>query len=143
MLADSLRTVLSDAFVLYFKAHSYHWNVEGPDFEQYHSFLGKFYESVFEEVDTVAELIRTLDVYAPTSLARLKALTTVQESEEVIPSGLAMMSTLKADNDKLLASLYAAYKEAEEQTELGISNALQDLITAHEKHSWMLRSFGK
>jgi len=143
MLADSLRTVLSDAFVLYFKAHSYHWNIEGPDFEQYHSFLGKFYESVFEEVDTVAELIRTLDVYAPTSLARLKALTTVQESEEIIPGGLEMMSTLKADNDKLLASLYAAYKEAEEQTELGISNALQDLITAHEKHSWMLRSFGK
>lgn len=143
MLADSLRVVLSDTFVLYFKAHSYHWNVEGPDFEQYHNFLGNFYESVFNEVDTVAELIRTLDIYAPTSLARIKAMTTIEESAEVIPSGLEMMSSLKADNDKLLASLYAAYKESEEETELGISNALQDLITAHEKHSWMLRSFGK
>lgn len=143
MLADSLKNVLSNTFVLYFKAHSYHWNVEGPDFEQYHSFLGKFYESVFEEVDTIAELIRTLDVYAPTSLTRLKAMSSIDESTEVIPSGLAMMSTLKADNDKLLASLYAAYKEAETESELGISNAIQDLITAHEKHSWMLRSFGK
>lgn len=143
MLADSLKTVLSDTFVLYFKAHSYHWNVEGPDFEQYHSFLGNFYESVFAEVDTIAELIRTLNVYAPTSLTRLQALTTIDESQEVIPSGLGMMSSLKADNDKLLATLYAAYKEAEEASELGISNALQDLITAHEKHSWMLRSFGK
>lgn len=143
MLADSLKTVLSDTFILYFKAHSYHWNVEGPDFEQYHSFLGKFYESVFEEVDVIAELIRTLNVYAPTSLGRLKSMTLVEESDDVIPSGLGMISNLKADNDKLLASLYAAYKEAEEVSELGISNALQDLITAHEKQSWMLRSFGK
>ena len=129
--------------MLYFKAHTYHWNVEGSDFEQYHSFLGKFYEQVFEEVDIIAELVRTLDVYAITSLSRIKELTTITESPDVIPSGLEMISNLNEDNNKLLATLYKAYKEAEDSSELGISNAIQDLITAHEKQSWMLRSFAK
>lgn len=143
MLADSLKNALSNTFVLYFKAHSYHWNVEGPDFEQYHSFLGKFYEEVFGEVDTIAELIRTLDVYAPTSLAKLTTGSDIEETEGVIPSGLAMIENLKTNNDRLLASLYTAYKDAEDASEFGISNAIQDLITTHEKQAWMLRSFAK
>ena len=143
MLADTLRKLLAEVFGFYFKAHSYHWNVEGPDFEQYHSFLGKFYEEVFGEVDTIAELIRTLDVYAPTSLAKLTTGTDIEETEGVIPSGLAMIENLKTNNDRLLASLYTAYKDAEDASEFGISNAIQDLITTHEKQAWMLRSFAK
>ena len=143
MLADTLKTTLSDAFVLYFKAHSYHWNVEGSDFQQYHEFLGNFYESVFANVDTIAELIRTLDVYAPTSLAKLKTMTTVEESAEIIPDARSMLLNLKRDNDKFLATLYRAYNEAEEASEFGISNSIQDMITASEKNAWMLRSFTK
>lgn len=143
MLADSLKTTLSDAFVLYFKAHSYHWNVEGSDFQQYHEFLGKFYENVFNNIDIIAELIRTLDVYAPTSLARLKAMTTIEESPDIIPDARSMLINLKNDNDKYLATLYKTYSEAESASEFGVSNAIQDIITASEKNAWMLRSFTK
>ena len=143
MLADTLKTTLADAFLLYFKAHSYHWNVEGSDFEQYHSFLGKFYEGVFDSIDTIAELIRSIDVYAPTSLARLKALTTLEESSEIIPDARTMLMNLKSDNDKYLATLYRAYNEAEQASEFGVSNSIQGMITEAEKNAWMLRSFTK
>jgi len=141
MLADSLKTLLADTFVLYFKAHSYHWNVEGPDFQQYHEFLGSFYESVWKNTDVIAELIRTLDVYGPVSLSRILELKSLEESTDVIPPGLNMISNLTGDNYIYLATLYKIYDEAEQAAEFGISNKLQDIISDHEKHAWMLRSF--
>ena len=142
MLADTLRKVISDSYVLYFKAHSFHWNVEGPDFAQYHSFLGDFYEEVFDSIDTYAELIRTLNDYAPTSLNRLIAKAELSESE-TIPDAVTMLRVIKSDNDKFLATLVKAYDEAEKASEFGVSNYLQDRIQAHEKHAWMLRSITK
>jgi starvation-inducible DNA-binding protein len=142
MLVDTLKTTLADTFVLYFKAHSYHWNVEGSDFAQYHDFIGNFYQDVYGSVDTIAELIRTMDAYAPTSIARLQAMTQIDE-EENIPSAREMLVRLRQDNDKYLAQLVKAYTEAETASEFGISNHIQDRIQAHEKHAWMLRSITK
>ena len=51
MLVDQLKIVQADAFTLYLKAHFYHWNIEGPNFPQYHDFLQNFYEDVFASVD--------------------------------------------------------------------------------------------
>jgi starvation-inducible DNA-binding protein len=142
MLVDTLKTTLADTFVLYFKAHSYHWNVEGSDFAQYHDFIGDFYTDVFGSVDSIAELIRTMDAYAPTSLARLQAMTQMDE-EENIPSAKEMLVRLRQDNDKYLAQLVKTYNEAETASEFGVSNHIQDRIQAHEKHAWMLRSITK
>ena len=142
MLVDTLKTTLADTFVLYFKAHSYHWNVEGPDFPQYHDFLQNLYQEVFASIDSLAELIRTLDSYAPGTLTRLKELTTIEETDDV-PDAKTMMTRLLQENNILRASLLTAYTTADTTGEVGISNFLQDRIQAHEKHSWMLRSILK
>ena len=142
MLTDELKKVHADAFTFYLKAHFYHWNVEGPNFPQYHDFLQNLYQEVFASVDTFAELIRTLDSYAPGTLTRLKELTTVEETDD-IPDALTMMSRLLMENNILRASLLTAYRTAESTGEVGISNFLQDRIQAHEKHAWMLRSILK
>ena len=142
MLIDELKKVHADAFTFYLKAHYYHWNVEGPNFPQYHDFLQNLYQEVFASVDTLAELIRTLDSYAPGTLTRLKELTSIEETDDV-PDGITMMSRLLQENNILRASLLTAYRTAESTGEVGISNFLQDRIQAHEKHAWMLRSILK
>jgi len=101
MLADQLKITQADAFVLYLKAHFYHWNIEGPNFPQYHDFLQNLYQDVFASVDTIAELIRTLDVYAPGTLSRFQSLTTLEESD-VIPDAMTMVKNMvnhMLDND--------------------------------------------
>jgi starvation-inducible DNA-binding protein len=142
MLTDKLKKVHADAFTFYLKAHFYHWNVEGPNFPQYHDFLQNLYQEVFASVDTLAELIKTLDSYAPGTLTRLKELTTIEETDDV-PDAKTMMSRLLQENNILRASLLTAYRTAESTGEVGISNFLQDRIQAHEKHAWMLRSILK
>jgi starvation-inducible DNA-binding protein len=142
MLIDELKKVHADAFTFYLKTHFYHWNVEGPNFPQYHDFLQNLYQEVFASVDSIAELIRTLDSYAPGTLTRLKELTSIEETDDV-PDAKTMMSRLLQENNILRASLLTAYRTAESTGEIGISNFLQDRIQAHEKHAWMLRSILK
>jgi len=142
MLIDELKKVHADAFTFYLKAHFYHWNVEGSDFPQYHDFLQNLYQEVFASIDSLAELIRTLDSYAPGTLTRLKELTTIEETDDV-PDAKTMMTRLLQENNILRASLLTAYTTADTTGEVGISNFLQDRIQAHEKHSWMLRSILK
>lgn len=141
-LANRLKVNLADSFAFYLKAHNYHWNVEGPDFYEYHKLFGEIYAEVLGAVDTLAEQIRTLDVYAPGTLTRLKELTVVTEDDKV-PGPTEMSQNLYIENNKVLAGLMSGYKMAEDLGELGISNFLQDRIQAHQKHAWFLRSIGK
>lgn len=142
MLIDQLKHVHANAFTFYLKAQFYHWNIEGVNFPQYHSFLQDLYTEVYGSVDTIAELIRTLDSYAPGTLGRLKELTSIQESDD-IPDAVTMMSNLQSENNIMRASLMTAYNTANDTGEIGIANFLQDRIQAHEKHAWMLRSILK
>lgn len=141
-LIDALKVALADTFAFYLKAHNFHWNVTGPNFAQYHEFLGDLWQEVFTGVDLIAEGIRTLDAFSPGSFSRFKELSTI-EDETKVPEALAMLSKLSADNERVIASLHKAYMLAEKDMKHGISNFLQDRITAHEKHGWMLRSFKK
>jgi starvation-inducible DNA-binding protein len=141
-LEQALKKAQADSFAFYLKAHYFHWNIEGVNFPQYHSFLKSLYEEVFAAVDTIAEGIRTLDIYVPGSFTRFKELASIQD-ETTIPSDVSMITRLKDDNEKVLDTLTKAYELAEEAKKYGISNLIQDRIQAHEKHGWMLRSIIK
>jgi len=141
-LPESMRRALADSYAFSIKAQNYHWNVTGPHFAEYHAFFGGIYEEVSDGIDVIAEALRTLDQFAPASFKRFKELSMI-EDELAIPDGLVMISRLMNDNQRVLKSLTEAYETAEKQKKYGISNILQDRITAHEKHGWMLRSFVK
>ena len=139
-LIEQMKIILGTNFGLYFKAHTFHWNVEGPNFSEYHAFLGTFYEVVFDQTDPIAEHIRALGSYAPTTLARMMELSKVQDLV-AIPSPLIMMSELAQDNDKYIVELRAGIALADAADEPAVGNFLQDILDAHQKHGWMLKSF--
>ena len=141
-LIEQMKTILGTTFGLYFKAHSYHWNIEGSNFAQYHGFLGDFYTGVFANIDPIAEHIRALDSYAPTSLSRMLELSDIEETE-TIPTALAMLSNLRNDNDRYIVHLRAGIVAAEAANEPAVGNFLQDILDKHQKDGWMLRSFTK
>jgi len=141
-LIEQMKTILGTTFGLYFKAHSYHWNIEGPDFAQYHDFLGNFYTAVFANVDPIAEHIRALDSYAPVALSRMLELSDVEETD-IIPPALTMLSNLKNDNERYMVHLRAGIALAEATNEPAVGNFLQDILDQHQKQGWMLRSFTK
>ena len=141
-LIQQLKVILGTNFALYFKAHGFHWNVEGVNFQQYHDFFAELYTSIFNNTDLIAEKIRMLDAYAPTTLPRMLELSDIEDTE-TIPSAIAMLSQLKLDNDTYIVHLRAGIVAADQADEPAISNFLQDILDQHQKQAWMLRSLIK
>ena len=141
-LSDSLKVVLADTFAFYLKAHNYHWNVEGENFNDYHTFFATLYNEAWLATDLIAEHIRTLDEYVPASFGRFYQLTTITD-EVNIPTAINMVRKLEEDNKKVLASLAAAHQQAEKANKIGIVNFIEGRIDIHDKHGWMLRAIAK
>lgn len=141
-LIQEMKVSLASTFSFYLKAHGFHWNVEGPNFSQYHDFLGGLWEEAFGAIDPIAEHLRTLGAYAPASFLRYKELSIVKD-EINIPEPISMMSKLRNDNQALIEQLTKTQAIAEKNKKMGLANFLQDRIDAHEKHGWMLRSITK
>lgn len=140
MLADSLKVLLATSYGFAIKAQNFHWNIEGPDFPQYHKFFGKIYEEVFENaIDQAAEYIRTLDSYTPGSFARLSELCAISD-QLMIPRAELMIAELAQDNEKLLNMWKEAFRIAEQEDQQGICDFIASRIDAHGKHGWMLKS---
>ena len=138
--ADTLRIALAETFAFYFKAHSFHWNVEGPNFPAYHTLFGQIYDDAHDAVDTLAEQIRTLDEFAPASVAEMMEGSKIVFSAVVEADG--MVAQLTDDNDIVLSALNTAMAAAIKGGKAGVANVLQDRITAHAKWGWMLRATG-
>jgi len=141
-LIQQMKVVLASSFALYLKTHNFHWNIEGPNFPQYHDFLNNLYNEIWLAVDSIAEHIRTLDAYAPGSLGRYSQLSVVDDQLN-IPSAKAMLAELESDNIKLISELNKALRLAETANKHGLANFIQDRIDIHEKHRWMLKATGK
>ena len=139
-LVSQLKVLLATQFSFYLKAHNYHWNVTGPNFGQYHDFFSDLYTSVWESLDNTAEEIRKHGSFTPGSLSRYTDMSRI-EDELNVPESSEMFRRLANDNDKILTLLYGARKTADEIDEFGTVNFLEDRISAHEKHAWMLKSF--
>ena len=138
-LGNSMKVVLADTFGMFLKTWNFHWNIEGPNFSEYHKLFGDIYEELFGAVDAVAEQIRSLDEYSPGSYARFKELTTV-EDEVKIPTATVMIEKLLATNDQVIDSLNKAMEQAKIANNEGIVNFLGGRLELHGKHGWFLRA---
>jgi starvation-inducible DNA-binding protein len=141
-LIQQSKVVLASTFAFYLKTHNFHWNVEGPNFPQYHSFLDGLYNELWGAVDAIAEHIRTLDAYAPGSLGRFSQLSVIDDQLN-IPNAKAMFAELASDNQKMISELEKAFRLADAAGKDGLANFFQDRIDIHEKHGWMLKATGK
>jgi len=143
MLADTLKVLLATAYALSIKSQNFHWNCEGPNFPQYHSFFGDFYSEVYDNtIDKIAEIIRQLDSYTPGSITRYAELSQIEDQTK-IPRAELMMQELYRDNGIILSMYKQAFHVANDADEQGICDFIAERIDAHAKHAWMLRSILK
>jgi starvation-inducible DNA-binding protein len=142
-LKVAIKVLLANATVMYYKAHQFHWNIEGVEFSQYHEFFEDIYTDVYGSIDPTAELLRKLDEYAPVSLDELFTYKTLaEETTRVVLLQDIFTSLIKA-NDELLISLNKVFDLATKNKQQGIANFVADRIDTHQKHGWFLRASAK
>ncbi len=126
------------AQVLSQRAHGYHWNYVGPSFAELHAVFDKCYNELLGHIDELAERVRALDDYPPSSLKKMLELSTIDdEASESTDSGSMVKSLLdgyEQYRDCLVESLEVCKDD----------DATFDLLSGHlkqiEKTIWMLRS---
>lgn len=138
-LVQITRIAFSSTFSFYVKTHSFHWNVEGSDFFEYHKLFEEIYNEVYGSLDAFAENIRKLDAYMPTSYHTLSMLTKIEDEDRVLSKD-EMVKELLVDSEKILLILKKNYDLAEAASEHGLSNFLAERMDAHKKHAWFLRA---
>jgi starvation-inducible DNA-binding protein len=138
-LFKSLSDAQASLFVLFQKTWIYHWNVVGSDFQQLHTLFGGQYETMFEEIDTLTEHMRYLDMKPVSTLTRVVEVSEVKEASSSIGAN-EMVSDLLESNKKLIEMLTAISEEADTQKQYATSNLVQSLTETHGKFVWMLRS---
>ena len=137
-LIKLMRIAFASEYGFYLKAHNFHWNVEGPLFQQFHELFAGIYEEVYGSIDPFAENIRKLGAYTPGSFDRFNMLSKIDD-ENSVPTAEQMVQILLADSDKMAVILKAVFDASEAAGEHGLSDFIAGRMDAHRKHSWMLR----
>ena len=140
---EKLYKLLSDAqsslFVLFHKTWVFHWNVVGSDFTQLHQLFGEQYNTMFEEIDRLAEHMRYLNIKPLSSLSRMLEVTQIKEAAGSTTSD-KMLAELLENNEKFCELMSEISEESETQKSYATANLVQDLMEAHGKFVWQLRA---
>jgi len=141
-IAKGLSRLLADTYVLYFKTHGFHWNVEGPMFNTLHlMFMGQYTE-LWTALDAIAERVRSLGFPAPGSYGELVKHASIEETAGV-PDALEMVRLLVVGHDAVARTAREVFKLAEKASDQSTADLLTQRLQVHEKTAWMLRSLLK
>jgi starvation-inducible DNA-binding protein len=148
-VAQALQTVLKDTYSLYLATHNYHWNVEGQNFVGLHNLFEQQYTELFTAIDTLAERIRALDVYALPNhyeevLKGLQSLPNpLQKNDDGNSTATRMIENLLTLNARVIDSARLAKQAAEKSRDDETIDLMVQRIQVYQKSSWMLRSLIK
>lgn len=136
---EQLTQVFNNNFVAYYRSHVAHVNIMGRNFQSDHTLLGGIYESLQSQIDTIGELLRSLDDYMPCEIQDV-----LNQSE--IGTGIfeedsdGFLHGVKDDLEILKGSYEALMAISEREGHEEIANYAQDRILALAKQIWMLNA---
>lgn len=138
-----VKEFFASTYTLYLKTQNFHWNVVGSDFFELHLLFEKQYEEMQDAVDVIAEHIRTMDTFTPSSFKEFLELTKIEESTgDTPPNAKKMVETLHNDNQKICQLANALIKETGEDKafDMATQDLMIDRLRAHKANAWMLKS---
>lgn len=140
--AELLKSILADQYVIYTKARNYHWNVTGNLFLSLHEKFEEFYTELAEDIDEIAERIRTLGITAPGSMSEFIKLSGLKEEKENnVPSQFEMVENIENDLEYLIISINQAAEKIQSDYKDEITfGQLMELSEKYQKTNWMFKS---
>jgi len=139
-LVPALRNLFADNFVVYYKSHGYHFNVEGPTFAQDHELLNEIYDFLWASHDTLGEQLRQMDKPAPSSLKAVLSLSEITECNTLDSTSKTMFSELTDDFDTLMRNAQWLYDTAGDSCCGGLETMLGDYLKDLSKLNWKVKA---
>ena len=128
--SSNLRSLICDNFVTYHKSHTFHLNVRGPNFSQYHALLQEVYDKLWEWHDTLAEQLRQggeLYTFSLGDLSKRSAIKDDAHTFQTFSEPKLMFKSLESDLEQLLAVAEKIYLTADPALETVIGDYCADV----------------
>lgn len=138
-----LNEVLANYGVLSTKVKNYHWNVVGIHFMTLHKFFEALYDDLGEEMDEVAERIRTLGGTPLGSMAAFIKTASLKEETRTGLSDKEMLQSILSDEEALIRQLREGTDKADTLGDDGSADFMTSLLEAREKNAWMVRALAQ
>ncbi|MGE3954920.1 MAG: Dps family protein [Parachlamydiales bacterium] len=138
-IAEGVSQFLADTFVLYTKTLNFHWNVVDRRFAMLHALFEEHYKELASANDDLAEQVRQLGAFPPSTLAEFLKKTQLKEPSGRL-SGDEMIRHLVTDHEALAKKLPLLIQHCTEAGEEGCGDLLIERLRFHQKAAWMLRS---
>ena len=141
-IAEGLSRFLADAYTLYLKTHSFHWNVTGPMFNTLHLMFETQYTEQWTALDLVAERIRAVGFSAPGSYHEFQRLASIPSEPGIGDTSdwREMVRQLTVGNEAVCRTARKVLKTAEGASDDPTVDLMTQRLQVHEKNAWMLRS---
>lgn len=137
---DVVNRYLANLAVLSVKFHNLHWNVEGPQFVQLHTFTEEAYDEFFEAYDDVAEILKMRGHFPLGSMKDYLAHTTVKELDNKAIKGSAVLEILKDEYSELLELAFEIRRDADDQGDVTLVAKMEEHIASFQKKLWFIKA---
>ena len=138
-LQSVLEETFAANFVSYYRSHVAHVNLRARTFYQDHKLLQKVYEYFQDNIDTIAEKLRTVRAYMPTDLATVTTLSPIADTPTTGTADELLEQVLES-LDIMVDQYHELNDAAEAVNYIDISNFAQDQIGQIVKLRWMIES---
>jgi starvation-inducible DNA-binding protein len=136
---QQLKQVFNDNFVAYFRSHVAHVNIIGRNFVSDHKLLQKIYEDLQGQIDTIAEILRSMDEFMPGSLQQVLSDSHIAD-DVMLGDADSMLESVYDDIEHLKGCYEELIKVGNEEGYDHISNYAQDRVLQLSKFCWQLKS---
>ena len=137
--AEQLTLVFNNNFITYFRSHAAHVNITGRNFRSDHKLLQGVYERRQAQIDTIGEILRTMQEYMPCNIMDVITDATIP-TDSIEGSADELLEAVMMDLEHLLEDYKALIVIATDEDLEEVSNYAQDQALDLEKSIWMLRS---
>lgn len=141
-VTNLLNQDLADAYLLLVKTKKYHWDVVGPQFRDLHTLWQEHYETLTENIDSIAERVRMLGAFPVGTMEGFLKITSLKEQTGNLPDANQMVESLVDDHEQIIRNLRDHIDQCSDKFhDEGTADFLTGLMEGHEEMAWMLRSF--
>jgi starvation-inducible DNA-binding protein len=137
-IANELRQLLADVFVLYLKTKSFHWHMSGRHFRDYHLLLDEQAQQIFAMTDDIAERARKIGGTTIRSISDISRNQRLHDNSDDFATPGDMLADLSADNQRLTRSLRSTHETCERHNDVATASLIENWIDEAERRTWFL-----
>jgi starvation-inducible DNA-binding protein len=137
-IAEELRHMLADVFVLYLKTKNFHWHMSGRHFRDYHLLLDEHADQIFAISDDIAERSRKIGETTLHSLSESLKYARLKENNEKFVGPKEMLAELQRDNLHMVKYMRKAHEVCEKHDDVATTSLIEVWIDQAERRAWFL-----